>query len=530
MNKRGIVSLLALLMTFMLVLAGCGSGGKVESSPTPKSEGSGSALEPSEKPVKKSIHILNTQGGSSFPVQGPEAERAKYTDELSRLSGYDLKYEFLGHNEDFKQQLSLRFVSGELADVLWTHSINADFHRGALDQNQFLELGPLIDEYGLNLKEIIPEAAWNSPKVSKDGKIYAIPKLNYLKADRIAFIRQDWLDQLNMKVPETIEDFLEYAEAVKNNDMNGDGNPDNEYALSLSDNLAWTDIFTGSFGVRPGTWHFRDGKLQPDVIQPEMKEAIAFYKTMYDNGYIPKDFATRKQSDTSANYKKGYFGTWGAAINQVNGWHVNNPEIKLTIMSPPKGPRGENGFSLENDMTNGVWVIPAKTENPEEIIKFLDWAFSSPEAEDFFAFGIEGHNYTIENGKIVYDPTAEVNTKDDVFNFYQTSLNFRNIAGNSTKVIGNLPAGEQILEGIKIAEGSMQTNDAMYMPALTSLDGKPDLAPNFGASSMFYNAFVKMVMGVDDLNQGFDKFVQDWLKHGGEAAIQEATEWYNSLK
>ena len=90
----------------------------------------------------------------------------------------------------------------------------------------------------------------------------------------IEAVRRDLLAQLesnglDAKTPLEIDisgvteaDIAAFGEAVKVEDMNGDGDPNNEYALSLTDNMAWNDIFTGSFGVMPGTWHMRDGRLE----------------------------------------------------------------------------------------------------------------------------------------------------------------------------------------------------------------------------------------------------------------------------
>src|SRR5690606_25894679 len=122
--------------------------------------------------------------------------------------------------------------------------------------------------------------------------------------------------KLDMDVPTTLGELLQFAEGVKQNDMNGDGNPNNEYALAITDNIRWSDVFTGSFGVRPGAWQMPDGQMGPDMIQPEMKEAIAFYKVLYNNGYIHKDFVTKKQADRITEIFNGYVGSYGAGANQ----------------------------------------------------------------------------------------------------------------------------------------------------------------------------------------------------------------------
>ncbi|WNQ11142.1 extracellular solute-binding protein [Paenibacillus aurantius] len=521
-RKRPVHAAVATVLLSAGVLAACGGG---EESPA-----AGSPTDAAGKSGRE-IKVLLSHNNSGFASKGPEEKKQKYYDELSRLSGSKLNFEFLGHDIDFRQQLSLRFASGELADLVRTGSVDWEVHQGAVDKGVFLELGPLIDKYAPNLKKKIPEVAWNSPKVTKNGKIYGIPVLTGTKADRVIFYRQDILDQLGMPVPKTLDDYLKFAEGVKTKDVNGDGDPNNEWALSLTDGMSWNDVFTGSFGVRPGTWHVRGGKLEPDIIQPQMKEAIAFYKKLYDNGYIEKDFITKKQGDRGTDITKGLVASWGAATYQYAAVaaqpYPNQPKAAITMAVPPKGPRGDNYLQIGTDQVYFVWTIPANTKNPEDIIKFLDWAWSSPEADKFFAYGIKDFNYTEENGQVKFDPKGPNNSELNEKEFFQLSINVRENGLNNPLALKVLPNSDVILKGYQDAESTIMKNDAMYMPPLKSLDGRPELNPAFVAGSLFYDWFVKLVVGKEDLDKGFDSFVAEWKKRGGEAAIQEATDWYN---
>lgn len=486
--------------------------------------------------VKKNIRILTTDGGETFAVQAPAAEKEKYYKEINRVSGFDVTHELLtwGGGADYNQQLALRFATGELSDLMMTSSIDSNVHAGAVDQNVFLALDDLLNKYGPNIKKNVPETAWNSPRIKKKGVTYGIPIVSAAPATRVMFIRQDWLKKLKLDVPKTLDDFLKFAEGVKKNDMNGDGK-NNEYALALTDNLGWNDVFTGSFGVRPGSWQFKNGRMEPDVIQPEMKEAIAFYKKLYDNGYIHKDFVTVKQSDRANDIYKGLYGAYGAAANQYRTFadktkYVNQPDAETVMLAPPKGPRGQSFFEAQSEQIDFVWVIPAKTKNPEEVIKYLDWAWGAEEGKKFFAFGIKDQNYKEENGKVVYDPNAKANTENTASGFFQKTINPKGPGSNTALLMSLLPEADIMTKGYKDAADSVYKHASLGMPALESLKGRPELEAGLGTSSLFYDAFVKLVVGKEDLDAGFDKFVKEWKSRGGDAAIKEATDWYNANK
>ncbi|UVI29397.1 extracellular solute-binding protein [Paenibacillus spongiae] len=543
-RKRWLVSV-AVLLLLSLVLAACSSGKQDEADAksvkkeTGANSGKGDTTAEKgtsgEEAAKREISILLSHNNSGFASKAPDEQKQKYYDELKKLSGYNVKYEYLGMDIDFRQQMALRFASGELADLVRTDGIDSQVHQGAVDQGVFHELGPLIDQYGQNLKKKIPDVAWNSPRVTKNGKIYGIPTLSGAPADRIMFYRQDFLDKVNMEVPKTLDEFTKFAEAVHNTDVNGDGDPHNTWALSLTDAMSWRDVLTGSFGIRPGAWHLHNGQLEPDIIQPEMKEAIAYYKMLYDKGYIEKNFITKKQGDSGKDIFSGTVAAWGAATYQypaVSAFeYPNQPNAAITMAVPPKGPRGENYLQIVTDQIYFVWTIPADRKNPEEIIKFLDWAWSSPEADKFFAYGINGHNYTEENGQIKFDPLSERNTGPlNEKEFFQLSMNVRENGLNNPAVLKAMPSSDVILKGYKDSESTILNNDAMYMPKLKALDGRPELSPDFASGSLFYDEFVKLVVGKEDLDKGFDAFVKEWKQRGGDAAIKEATDWYNSKK
>lgn len=533
--KKKILTTAAAVMLSSMVLAACGnSPDKPADTGAEKADNKPASNEAvSTEPVNKNIKVLLSHNNSGFASKAPEEKKKKYYDELAKLSGYKVDYEFLGHDIDFRQQLSLRFASGELADLVRTGSIDWEVHQGAVDNGVFLELGPLIDEYAPTLKKKIPEVAWKSPKVTKNGKIYGIPVLSGAVADRVMFYRQDFLDKLNMPVPTTLDEFMKFAEAVHTTDVNNDGIKDNTWALSLTDAMSWNDVLTGSFGLKPGTWHMRNGKMEPDIIQPQMKEAIAFYKQLYDKGYIEKDFITKKQGDRGTDIVNGTVAAWGAAAYQYDAVSrqefKNSPDAAITMAVPPKGPRGESFLDVAKDQIYFVWTIPATTKNPEEVIKFLEWAWSSPEADKFFAYGIKDYNYTEENGTIKFDPTGPNNSELNEREFFQLSINVRENGLNNPLAIKVLPNSDKILKGYEDAKTTIIPNDAMYMPALKAMDGRPELSPGFVAGSLFYDTFAKLVIGKEDLDKGFDSFVAEWKSRGGDAAIEEATDWYNNF-
>lgn len=477
--------------------------------------------------AKPSIKFLLSHTLAKYAMQY-KSDDDMYTKELSRLSGYDLHFEFLGHGTDFTQQMTVRFASKDMADVVRTDSILSSMHPGAVEQGVFTDLTPLIEKYGQNLKKKIPQSAWDSPKVSKDGKIYGIPYLSAVPAYRVIYIRQDWLDKLNMPQPKTLDDYLKFFEAVKTQDMNGNGDPNDEYGFYVRENLDYSDLFFKEFGVHPGEWVYRDGQFQPGMIQPEIKEGLKFWKNLYEKGYVNSNLFTNKSADWRAGIKQGKGGMWMHDVpNYAEDWQpslfVNEKNVKVAMLEGPEGPKGK-GLTPENDQVNYVRVVPSSSKNAENVIKFLDWAVSNEAAEKFFAYGIEGHNYKIENGKVKFDATAKENLENDANQQFRTVISMLKDGRLEPLVLEVDPNAELLKNGLKAANNSIYKNEAMYMPNLEALTTRPELG--IGSGTLFLDMFAKVITGKLDLDTGFENFVAEWKKRGGDQAIKEATEWY----
>ncbi|MBB6734118.1 extracellular solute-binding protein [Cohnella zeiphila] len=513
-------SFLAVVTILSFILSACSND---------KESSDGSAA-PSGNP-SKDLHILLSHSNAKYAMQVKDND--PYIKELSKLSGYNLNFEFLGHGNDFTQQMTVRFASGDLPDLIRTDSIDSTMHPGALENGVFADLTDLLDKYGQHIKASIPEEAWKSPRVSKDGKIFGIPTLSALPASRVVYIRQDWLDKLGMDTPVTLDDYLAYFEAVKREDMNGNGDPNDEYGFYVRENLIYSNLFFTEFGAEPGTWYYRDGQLQPGIIQPEIKDSLKFWKQLYDKGYINPNLFTNKASDWEAGIKQGKAGLWVHDVTNYNSnwglpeFYVNQEGAKVSMIQSPEGPKG-HGLSAQGDQIYFVWVVPAANGKAEEAIKFLDWAWSQ-EADDFFALGIEGNNYKVENGKPVWSLEDPANKDNDASVFYQLSINPRGDGRMSDRVLDVIPNSEAIKGGIETALKDVYPNDGLHMPTLEAFKNRPELVPGTGAGTLFLDMFSKVITGKEPLEPAFDKFVAEWRRRGGDEAIREATDWYRAF-
>ncbi|MGN0650378.1 MAG: hypothetical protein ACI4KM_08075, partial [Oscillospiraceae bacterium] len=110
--------------------------------------------------------------------------------------------------------------------------------------DDYLELMPdIVEAVGEEHME-----AWRSA----DGHIYTIPSVSTIRGSFSMMIRQDWLNALGMKTPDTWEDWLAYWRGVRDNDLNGNGDPSDEIPIALAGGMGGERSLTlllNAFGI-----------------------------------------------------------------------------------------------------------------------------------------------------------------------------------------------------------------------------------------------------------------------------------------
>ncbi|EKN65249.1 family 1 extracellular solute-binding protein [Neobacillus bataviensis LMG 21833] len=504
--------LMAVMCAIMLSLAGCSS----------KTNDSASK---SEK--DKNIKIVMADRGIQAVEASPNISNDKYVKKLGELTNTKLNLELLSWAE-YEQNLTLVFAGGEYPDVMEVNGINSPQVAPAVDSGVFMPLNDLIEKHAPNLKKYITQEQWDSPSVSKDGQIYAIPSTNYVRNLSVVMVRKDWMDKLNIETPKTLDEYVEMLRRFKNEDPNGNGEKD-EIPWSARENFRYGEAVFGAYDVIPTDWKVVGGKLLPNFIRPEMKEALAVYKELYDEKLLDNEFLVQQGKDWDAKIKgKGNVGMFIHDPTYPDKWLTeiqnNTPSAELEIIPSPTGPDGKGGASILSPVGGMVWAIPASNEDPVSVIKFLD-KFYSEDVQTLLTYGLEGDNYTIENGKINYKyPTDQASIQNETI--YQNFLRFIGPSHlENEEFLANRPHGDLIKQGIEVSQNEGRKNDGLGMPNPPTILERPELQKD----GLWVEFAAKVLTGKESLDN-FDKFVEDWKKRGGSKIIDEATEWYKSNK
>lgn len=440
------------------------------------------------------------------------------------------------------EQYNVMLASNNLPDVICNlFGFMPGGYQKLYNDGTIIKLNDLIDNYAPNLKKILEQ----NPEVVKqlksdNGDIYGIPHLQLGKYKVFGgmIIRQDWLDELGLKAPETIDEWETVLRAFK--EKKGAQIP-LLYAAPPKLVLIGSGApsFIEAFGVTTSMF-LDNGTVKYGPIENGYKEFLATFQRWYKEGLIDPDFAANDSKTYDAKVTSGkagaFFGNIGAGIGRwMPALQQSDPKAKLAAVQFPVLKKGDQPL-----FTGRSWewsgfgaVITKANKHPEETVKALDYFFS-PEGHMLKNFGIEGQTYTMKDGQPVY--TDLILNNPDKLTIAQALAKY---------MIANYPFAGMSDDRVNDQYYQLQSQkDAVKLYAkyadntlkvaippvnLTSEEAKEFSKIMNDADTYKNEMFVKFIMGTEPLSN-FDKFTTQVKKFNIEKAIQIEQDALNRYK
>ncbi len=287
---------------------------------------------------------------------------------------------------DTNSKLQLMITSGEkLPDVICQGvgytALDTYARAGAL-----LPLDELVEKYSVNFKaavEAYPELQLKEQVTATDGHIYALPRyfveLNNIYTYRL-WINQTFLNNLNMEMPTTTEEYYEYLKAVKEQDANGNGDPSDEIAMMGGKSGTWmpTTFLMNSFTYAPkgsNYMYVEDGKITVSYNKEGWKEGLKYLNKLHNEGLLDPNSYTQDGTQVKAQtYNEGDTRIVGAFTVQ-NLAQVEQTK-DYTGLLPLKGPEGLQYSPYNPTRATAAWMLTKDCSNPELAFRVGDFLFT----------------------------------------------------------------------------------------------------------------------------------------------------------
>lgn len=412
MKSKAKIILAGLLVVVMTGLSACSGGnGNVNNANTAGNNAANSAansgansdanVEVSIDPMGKFEEPVEVQIGRAidpnYKYEGEDtAEDNLYTRWLKDSYNIVVKHTWEAAIADYDQKVSLAIGSNDLPDAML---VNESQVRQMVKAGQLADLTEVYDQYGTDrLKQIYDSNPGLLDNVTFDGKLYALPETT-LPSAPMTWIRQDWLDELGLQAPETLEDLEKVAQAFVDNKMGGEntigivgtGQGGSLYStfLASSDHfMNFSPLFFAN-NAYPGIWvEDADGNAVYGSTTQETKEALAMMKEWYEEGILDPEIGLRKSSQEviSSGQAGIFFGPWWSPYNLMDSIK-NDPEANW---KPFIAPVNDAGVYNSNQATGSTFIVVKKQfKHPEAIIKMLNIHVNEKDASYEAAVGKE---------------------------------------------------------------------------------------------------------------------------------------------
>lgn len=383
------------------------------------------------------------------------------------------------------------------------------------------------------------DALLNSGKFN--GRLMAVPETVIDHGPNLLWLRKDWMEELGLEEPETLEDAFEIIDAFVQNRM-GTEDGETPVGLACDTNLVGTtsssysvDPVFDSFGANPQRWISQDGEIVYGSLTEETKEALDYLHKLYDRGILDRNFALRAPNnlrDLVVNGKCGaFFGLWWTPNNPLMESYEKNSEADW---EPYYLQELADKNVYESFRDNKYVVVRKGYEHPEIVMKIISVLF------DYTRYEAEDAREVNEYFALNVDPTARPLVINVDYNeaTYQATENIE-AALNGNYPEGNLTAIEQsyyqacssYLSGndytaedwaaykSRISAVGLLV-DKHYTPAVRSyLDDAGGEIPQ-SLRQFETRTFIQIIMGEKPVSY-FETFVEQWYQQGGHELTQQ---------
>ncbi len=402
-TKKFISILLVAVLSASFFLTGCGGKNSVDTAATTaaNTDTAAATTEPASTEPEKRGHITVSvyERGNIASSEGSAIEN-RWTKWINENGPVDVTFVAIPR-QDPGQKFGVLFASGTAPDLCLEY--DPTLKQQYYDQGLMLPIDDLIDEYSTTYKDWMKmNPALEKVGLMDDGKMYQFGRITENAPLVGLYIRKDWLDKLNLKIPTTTEELLNVAIAFTGKDLNGTGTADSIGFAEVLGGESSRMIFgfnTPASKIAGFPYTVQNGELVYDT--KPLTEWAKFRKAIYDANACDKEFLLDKNgAKARQDITSGKVGIICAGENvtlsDLGTLKTNVPTAELIPIELPTSPVGKFNAIIANTV-QAVAFVNSQCEDPESVIKYMDF-MALESTKKTLKFGIEGTHYKMVDG------------------------------------------------------------------------------------------------------------------------------------
>ncbi len=391
-------SLAAGVLALTVALVGCGSA--AETAPAASNDAAAPSATTTEAAPAADTADAGAAGYEVATVRWAdwgEDYHTGFPDQAAAEAGITVTWDTI-LNSDWADKKAVLLAGGDLPDA-FMGSICFSESDILTNQGSFIAIDDYIDEYMPNFKAIIDsDPTMKALATSADGHIYGLPSKKPCRpivANQM-FINKQWLDNLGLSVPTTYKEFEDVLQAFKDNDANGNGDPNDEipFGQGYADSVMFFCLPFGTTIGADGTYMMAIQNGQPVYlpVTDGYKEGLKWMNECYAKGLIDPELFTEDSSMRDAKLMSetpivGAAPGWTAdsTFGANSGQYVALPALA--------GPDGQQYISSDPEHWNYSryeFVVTSSCENPGPLLAWADKFYTEDASiQNFYgSFGV----------------------------------------------------------------------------------------------------------------------------------------------
>ncbi len=444
----------------------------------------------------------------------------------------EIEYQHPAQGQD-GEKFNILIASGKLPDII-EYKWQTNYPGGpqkALDDGIVQELN--LETDAPNLAAYIKDHPELDKMIKTDnGQYYGYPFIRgeeYLQTSAGMIIRDDWLDDLGLELPETVDEWEVVLKRFKEEKLGG-------AAPSVSALLNTQGGFMQAYGVCTNDLYVDNGVIKYGPMEDGFKDWLTLMNDWYNKGYIASDYTS--STDEHAKTLNGELGVTAGACGSGIGRIMaaaTEEGFSVTGTKAPVLNKGDKPIygNYQNAVTGIFGVITKDAKNKELCAKILDYGY----CEDgimLHNFGIEGESYTLvdkEGYEGKYPQFTELITKNpDGLSMAVSMSRYTNSHTEAPFVqkreymeqYAALPQQQLALENWMYTD----VKEHFLPPYSLTVDQINEIATERENITTYRDEMVaKFIMGIEPI-ENFDAFRENIKQRGIEKIIQYNQEAY----
>lgn len=436
--KKKLLSL-ALIVAMLLSFAACGTATSSDaSSNTPEASASApevsEATEISEEAVpaeiseEESIVEEEPLHKVTYPLTDEEITLTYWNLYMNNLVGYLDDYNDHYLNDAAAEQTGVRLEWHDISMAAATENFNLIIASGdyldfmpvtkyytgglakALDDGAIIDLTDYLEEWAPDYLAAMNQGDTRKLLTDDNGRVLQFYTIQdeFLPVSGLT-VRQDWLDEMGMDAPSTIDELYDVLLAVKNN------YPECKRPLYLDKEGIMNEIY-GAFdtmalsmqigmmqaeGIHIAAYQ-KDGVAMSGLQSDGFRDYLEFFNKIYEAGLTDPDFYTAADSGTSqnANRSAGDQFIWYGNSDDFSTIEDASDDPNIDIEALPAIVMNEGDTYRYGEYHSLLGMqqacVMSTCEYPEEAIAFLNY-FYTEEGKLLGNYGLEGDTFEFDD-------------------------------------------------------------------------------------------------------------------------------------